>query len=142
MANREIADVLFERVYPAEDADGVIKNVTLQIGKPYLWKTSKGRDLWRCPIRIMGIGRGNVNNIPGFDPLEALLNALRAAERMLIHDATAENVKITWQGEADLGLVVPSLTKDHDVDPAISKRFEDLFEDFFRNSDANKGKTS
>lgn len=141
MANHEIADVLFERTYPTEDANGVIKNVTLQIGKPYLRETAKGRYLWRCAIRILGIGREDVNNIPGIDPLEALLNALRVAERMLIQDADAENVSITWQGEADLGLIVPSLLENHDADPAISKRFKDLFEDFFKNFDANKGKT-
>lgn len=103
----ELGEVIFEREFETSDSDGKSGRIKLQVGKPRLDLEPSDNPLerlWTCPHQFIGIGSERVHCIRGVDPLDALLLSLKVADVRLKSDARTYRKKITWLGEADLGL--------------------------------------
>ena len=72
--------------------------ITLELGKPYLWKTSP--DTWACPIALKGL-YDRLADMRGEDALQALCLALRLAFELL-DDFRQKGGKLTYETGEDV----------------------------------------
>lgn len=100
-----LGELLAEREYEASDGrGGAPRTVVLRIGRPRP-DTRPGGD-WVCPFQIIGLGNDDVMAVGGVDAVQALHLAMAMAGARLAHPP--RGTTITWLGEADLGLPLPS----------------------------------
>lgn len=102
MTDISIGEVIAERDFEARDEKGARREVRLQIGIPRP-DPKEGGD-WYCPYQIVGFGDDKVSAAFGVDTVQALLSALQKAGLELDFFQKAQNSKLTWRDDEDLGL--------------------------------------
>ena len=75
-----IQDPLISTRFIGIDADGVRRDIVVELGKPYLY----GPNEWACPISLDGLHE-KLRDIHGGDALQSLCLALRYVFGMLDH---------------------------------------------------------
>jgi hypothetical protein len=82
-----------------ECADGSTRDILVRVGKP-----RRGRKDWVCVIEVFGFQSKLSRKIYGVDSFQALLLAIELLRAELNHQKRAENGKLKWLGQDDLGL--------------------------------------
>ena len=85
------------------------RKITVVVGKP---EKFPGDDDYYCPYQITGLGDDKVRYAGGIDGVQALWLALQMIAADLYTSSEAQNGKLTWHDERDLGFPVPESVRD------------------------------
>lgn len=121
--------ILMEREFETLDAAGNTGTIQLRIGQPYFVTENL---VWLCPFQMSGVRQSRLWQGAGIDTIGAVLNCLDMARRLLEVESRSYNLRITWQGKADLGLYTEPT---HDALPDVTRSkfdFEEVLNEFFR----------
>jgi hypothetical protein len=135
--NTELGDVILERDFEAWDADGNRRPVKLRIGRPFQVTDSNGQIMWRCPFQVLGVGRERIEKAPGFDSVDATLNALLMVEHNFRSYIPRYAQRITWREMDDWNFFPPVVEiSDEDFAQFLDDEdnpFRQAFDEFFKN---------
>lgn len=63
--------------------------------------TTRTRDPWWCPVHIAGLGKRQLERVPGEDSLQALILALELVTHVLPIEADRAGAHLQWLGERE-----------------------------------------
>ena len=75
--------------------------VRVQFGRPVRAPRPERGDPWWCPVHISGLGRRQLEKVPGEDSLQALVLALEYVSRVLPVEADHGGARLQWLGERE-----------------------------------------
>lgn len=131
--------IIMEREFETVDAKGNAGTIQLRIGQPYFVTENL---VWLCPFQMSGVRQSRLWQGAGIDTIGAVLNCLDMARRLLEVESRSYDLRITWQGKADLGLYTEP-THDALPDDIKSKfDFQKVFDEFFEQFDNNRREKS
>ncbi len=73
----------------------------MRVGCPVRAPRPKRGDPWWCPVQISGLGKRQLEKIPGEDSLQALILALEFVSRILPAEADRVGGQLQWLGERE-----------------------------------------
>lgn len=100
----DLLDPILGRVYDCTDRDNRPFTLTVIVGKPYLRMTQSTTMPWACKFKVETPGSETIQTGIGADSIDALLITLTLLRVWLESYQKSHDVKITWQGDAHLGL--------------------------------------
>jgi hypothetical protein len=92
-----VGEIVAERTLALKEADAVLREVKVIIGKPNHFPESES---YYCPFQILGLGDQRVLWAGGFDSVQAMQIALRTIGFILERDRPSSSA---WSGDDDPG---------------------------------------
>ena len=97
-------DVIASRsLVVVDEAGRHVRDVLVHIGRPQQEPAGE----WMLPYQIVGLGSGRVFRVHGFDAIQALQGVMSVIGGYLAGTDEAEQGRLRWGEEADLGFPVP-----------------------------------
>ena len=97
-------DVIAARVLDVVDESGcLVRQVLVNIGRP--WQEPTGE--WALPYQIVGIGKGKIFVVHGFDAIQALQGVQLVIGAILASSEEGREGRLRWAGERNWGFPVP-----------------------------------
>jgi hypothetical protein len=100
-------DIIATRTLDIVDDRGCpTRQVFVHLGRP--WQEPTGE--WSLPYQIIGLGKGTVYRVHGFDAIQALQGVQLVIGGLLASFDEAEQGRLRWDGDPDLGFPVPPVS--------------------------------
>ncbi|MEZ4667643.1 MAG: hypothetical protein R3E39_06970 [Anaerolineae bacterium] len=133
MKENSLGDIVFERQFEFADANGKCGIIHLRIGIPRIDSETNSEVKWRCPYQLVGIGSNEVRTARRMDAIDAIQMSLQMAQVWL---KSYSELTITWLGERHLGLSIPELSPNSNLDMSNpDSPFKKVFDEFFSKFD-------
>jgi hypothetical protein len=88
-----------------DDLGRPARQAFVHIGRP--WQEPTGE--WALPYQIVGLGKGKVYRVFGFDAIQALQGVQLVIGGILASSDEGEQGRLRWDGDPDLGFPVPTV---------------------------------
>lgn len=98
---RTLGTVIAERTLRLDRPGRRPTVVRLKFGRPVRAPRPERGDPWWCPVQITGLGKRQMEKVPGEDSLQALTLALEFVGRVLPVEAERAGVRLQWLGERE-----------------------------------------
>ena len=96
---RALGTVIAERTLSVDRPGRRSAVVRVKFGRPV--RGPQRGDPWWCPVQISGLGKREMEKVPGEDSLQALTLALEHVSRVLPFEADRVGVRLQWLGERE-----------------------------------------
>jgi hypothetical protein len=98
---RALGTVIAERTLRLERPRRRPTAVRVKFGRPIRAPRPERGDPWWCPVQISGLGKRQLERVPGEDSLQALTLALEFVSRVLPFEAERAGARLEWLGERE-----------------------------------------
>jgi hypothetical protein len=98
---RALGRVIAERTLRLDRPGRRSTVVRVKFGRPVRAPRPERGDPWWCPVQISGLGRRQLEKVPGEDSLQALTLALEFVSRVLPVEADRAGARLQWLGERE-----------------------------------------
>lgn len=98
---RALGTVIAERALTLDRPRRRSTVVRVKFGRPVRAPRPQRGDPWWCPVQISGLGKREIEKVPGEDSLQALTLALEHVCRVLPFEADRAGIRLEWLGERE-----------------------------------------
>lgn len=98
---RALGTVIAERTLRLERPGRRSTVVRVRFGRPVRAPSPRRGDPWWCPVLIVGLGKRQLEKVPGEDSLQALTLALEFVARDLPFEAERTGARLEWLGQRE-----------------------------------------
>lgn len=107
---RALGTVIAERTLTIDRPGRRSAVVRVKFGRPVRGPRPQRGGPWWCPVQISGLGKREMEKVPGEDSLQALTLALEHVSRVLPFEADRVGVRLEWLGERESLVFANTLT--------------------------------